>query len=131
MRPLQWKRRVTCFNPSTEKVYDMAKTKVFSVNHMTTGNVADNTRLYFTVMDDAYTEENGVVATPGSPTLAEKVFVQTRYIVENDLDSAKENQNADWEQVNDTNFPTLSAGFLADLKKIFDAQRTALGLDPV
>jgi hypothetical protein len=109
----------------------MAQTKVFSINHMTTGNVADGTRLYFAVMDGAYAEENGIVAVPGSPTLAEKVFVQTRYVVENDIDAERVNKNADWEQVNNTNFPTLSAGFLADLKKIFDAQRTALGLDPV
>jgi len=109
----------------------MAKTKTLSIADMTTGNVADDTRLYFAVMSDDFAVANGTVADPNNVTLAEKVFVQTRYVVVNDLDAATEAQNAEWEQTSAANFPTLSAGFLADLKKIYDAQRTTLGLDPV
>lgn len=109
----------------------MAKTKTLSIADMTTGNVADDTRLYFAVMPDSFAIENGVVADPENVTLAEKVFVQARFVVENDLDSEKGRENGPWTQVSDTNFPTLSAGFLADVKKIYDVQRTTLGLDPV
>jgi hypothetical protein len=109
----------------------MAKTKVQSIAHMTTGNVADDTRLYFAVMSDEFAEANGVVAIEGSPTMAEKVFVQVRYRVGNDLDATMENQNSEWRQVSAANYSGLGAGFLGDLKEIFDTERTTLGLDPV
>lgn len=98
---------------------------------MTTGNVPDETRLYFTVVSDEYAIENGIVADPESVDLSEKVFVQSRLRATNNVDSTLKNVNSEWTQVNDTNYPTLSAGFLADLKKIYDADRTTLGLDPV
>ena len=100
----------------------MAKTKTSSIAHMATGNVADGTRLYFSVMSDEYTEENGTVATPGSPTLAEKVFVQVRFLVGNDLDSSLEAHNSEWVQVSTANYTNLGAGFLGDLKEIFDTR---------
>lgn len=109
----------------------MAKTKTSTIGNMTAGNVGDDTRLYFAVQSDLYTIENGVVSDTNNVTLAEKVFVQVRYIVDNDQDTTKENKNSEWTQVSAANYPTLSAGFLADLKKIFDAERTVLGLDPV
>lgn len=108
----------------------MAKTKTSTIADMTTGKVADDTRLYFAVMSDEFTVENGVVADPDDVKLAEKVFVQTRFVVDNDQDSSKDRQNGAWTQVTVDNYSGLGAGFLGDLKEIFDTDRTTLGLDP-
>ncbi len=109
----------------------MAKSKTYSVTNMADGQVTDDTRLYFAVMPDAFAIENGTVADPQNVTLAEKVFVQVRFRVGNDLDGSMANENSPWVQVSSSEYPTLSAGFLADLKKIFDKERTDLSLDPV
>lgn len=109
----------------------MARNKTYSVNNMADGTITDDTMLYFAVMSDDFTKANGVVADPQSITLEEKVFVQVRFRVVNDVDAAIDNENSPWVQVSSSNYPTLSAGFLADLKKIFDKERTDLSLDPV
>lgn len=109
----------------------MAKTKTSIIADMTTGNVADDTRLYFAIMSDAFAVENGEVSDPDNVSLAEKVFVQTRFKVSNDQDSTREDKNNAWTQVTVTNYSGLGAGFLGDLKEIFDTDRSTLGLDPV
>ena len=109
----------------------MARNKTYSVTNMADGQVTDDTRLYFAVMPDDFAIANGVVADPDNVTLAEKVFVQVRFRVANDLDSSIDGENSPWVQVNSTEYPTLSAGFLSDLKKIFDKERADLSLDPV
>lgn len=69
------------------------------------------------------------VAIPASPTNAEKAFVEVRMKVENDLDTTVANEISEWRQINSTNYPTVT-GVLAELKKIFDTERTRLTLDP-
>lgn len=60
----------------------------------------------------------------------EAIFVECRFFMDHDDGSQKEGVNAPWCQVNDTNIPTLNAGDLAVLKKVFNARRTKLGLNP-
>lgn len=135
----------------------MAKTRISQIANMAAGEVSDDTRVWFRVAEDAsvksaVTEYNEYAAdtaaweaaypgrevpefvaavNPDNPTMAEKMFVEVRFKVAHSDGSAKTNKNAQWVQVNSTNFPGLSANLLANLKIIFDARRTHLGLDPV
>lgn len=84
------------------------------------------------VNNDGHTApEHCAVADPGNITDAEKVFVEVRFFEADESDpDDREPLSAPWVQANSTHFPTLSAGFLADLLKIYNARRTFLGMDP-
>ena len=70
---------------------------------------------------------------PDSPTLMERLFVQTRFMVtHSDNPSRPVREPAQWSQVNATNFPTLNiAAYATAAGNIYDAQRVFAGLVPV
>ena len=115
----------------------MAETKTYSVKDMTTGLIADGSRMYIDIVTDAQvkTDEaagDSIAADPDNPTLSEKVYVQSRFILQNEADGTDRKQvNAPWQQVNATRFPNKDVGtFEAGLKHIFETQRDAMGLTP-
>ncbi len=113
---------------------NMAETKTYSVKDMAAGLIADGSRMYFDIRPDhtVVADVGAIVDDEENVTLAEKVYVQSRFILQNEADPGDMKQiNAEWQQVNDTRFPDKDTGtFEAGLKHIFETQRSNMGLDP-
>ena len=135
----------------------MARTTSVYAKDMVTGQVADETRLIQCVKDDEsvrnylaewqeFDADNAawrtahptqldpkavIVADPQSPTMAEKVFLEVR-VQKTDASGNRHGEEViTWCQINATNFPQMSAGFLGDLKEMFDIRRADADLVPV
>lgn len=134
----------------------MARSQVHSVTPMTDGNVADDTEIRHRVFSDDYVKQavarwasfdagNAAwrIANPGqsdpphaaavdvdNPTVPEKIFVEVRMKLTNDVDSSVKAENSEWRQANATNYVGLT-GHSANLKIINDTEVTRKGLDPV
>lgn len=85
---------------------------------------------------DPATEPDAVphaaVVDEDNPTLGERLFISTRFLVSSDENAVLTKHPAAWAQINDTNFPTLNiTAFKQAAKNMHDAQRTFEGLDPL
>jgi hypothetical protein len=92
----------------------MARNKTEYVDNMDQDIVADDSGLYIMVRSDRYTVEQGTVSDPDAVTLDEKAFAQARMKVK----PAGTDESSFWAQVK--HCPGLSAGFMGDLKKLFE-----------
>ncbi len=105
----------------------MARTKTFKVDDI----MADDTRMNFCVMPDQFAIANGVVADPNNVTPHEKLFLETRMVMTNDLDSTTEIEGASsWQQVTPAKFPGMHPQFISFLTGMFTSRRDAKGLKP-
>lgn len=74
--------------------------------------------------------EFAAVVDRNAITDREALFVEVRFFEEHDDNSKRTKINASWCQVNSTNITTLVPGDFAIFRKVFNARRTKLGLDP-
>lgn len=90
------------------------------------------TEISFKLLDEEDPKVAAIASDPGNPTLAERLFVHVKYIVERDDGGADSNKFQEWIHLDDTVVTDFTAGDAAAarvlLKKIYDTGKANLGL---